>query len=183
MYSNLPENYLPDAPEIGEPYKYIENLLLKELPKSDSKNLSHELKWTFLLEKHRSTKKKPKPIRKKKTFLTRKERKELDILKLPKTGWDYDSLAPIRQMWREYMKQNLELVGPAPSCTDSDWSNFSTILARSEVIGSELKVVRSKVPSHIGLSGTVVLETKTTFQIVTPQSQFKSKIVVVSFPK
>lgn len=174
LYKGLPEEYLKNAPDIGNPNAYLEKLLRKELPPHDAQNLSKDLLWQFLLEKHQSLQKKKKPIRKKKTFLTRKERKELNILKLPKSDWDYNSLESIRKLWRQYMKQNLDLAGPAPSCSDKDWTNFATILARSELIGSEIKVVRSKCPSHVGLTGTVVLETKMTFQIVTPMSQFKS---------
>ncbi|XP_044260137.1 ribonuclease P protein subunit p29 [Tribolium madens] len=173
LYTSLPDKYLSNAPDIGDPGTYLQKLLKKELPKGDSQQLVHDLKWQFLLDKHQSSKKRNKPIRKKKTFLTRKERKELNILKLPKSDWDYSSLESIRKMWRQYMNQNLELAGPVPRCSDQDWTNFSTILAKSELIGSEIKVVRSKCPRHVGLSGTVVLETKMTFQIVTPKSQLK----------
>ncbi|KAJ3618855.1 hypothetical protein MTP99_005660 [Tenebrio molitor] len=173
LYTKLPERYLSDAPYVGHPHTFIENLLHKELPKGETKTLSEDLQWQFLLDRHARWGKKPKSVRRKKTFLTRKERKRLDVLKLPKSDWNYDSLEGIRQMWRQYMRQNLELAGPAPNCGDQDWSNFSTILARSELIGSEIKVVRSQVPSHVGLNGTVVLETKMTFQVVTPQSKFK----------
>ncbi|KYB27036.1 ribonuclease P protein subunit p29 [Tribolium castaneum] len=173
LYTSLPDQYLKNAPEIGDPTTYIQKLLLKELPRSDSQQLRHDLKWQFLLDKHQSSQKRKKPIRKKKTFLTRRERKDLNILKLPKSDWDYNSLEGIRKMWRQYMRQNLELAGRAPHCSEQDWANFSAVLAKSELIGSEIKVARSKCPSHVGLTGTVVLETKMTFQIVTQQSQLK----------
>ncbi|KAJ8957915.1 hypothetical protein NQ318_001912 [Aromia moschata] len=75
-------------------------------------------------------------------------------------------------MWKDYMRQNLDLAR-APSCRDQEWGAFSAIVAKSELIGAELMVVKSKVPNQIGITGTVVLETKTTFQIVTPQSKLK----------
>lgn len=50
------------------------------------------------------------------------------------------------------------------------------IVAKSEMVGAELKVIKSKVPSLVGMQGTVVLETKMTFQIVTPQNQLKSTL-------
>ncbi|KAJ8973009.1 hypothetical protein NQ317_004607, partial [Molorchus minor] len=78
----------------------------------------------------------------------------------------------LREMWKEYMRQNLGLAR-APSCLDQDWTSFSAIAAKSELVGAEIKVVKSKVPNQIGMSGTVVLETKMTFQIVTPQSKLK----------
>lgn len=44
------------------------------------------------------------------------------------------------------------------------------------MVGCELKVVKSKVPSLIGMQGTVVLETKMSFKIVTPQNKLKSEL-------
>ncbi|GJQ78154.1 hypothetical protein Trydic_g2486 [Trypoxylus dichotomus] len=47
------------------------------------------------------------------------------------------------------------------------------VLNKSELIGAEISVVRSKVPSYVGVKGIIVFETKFTFQIVTPESKFK----------
>lgn len=72
------------------------------------------------------------------------------------------------------MRSNLETVRGAPSCTDVSWSGFSVLLAKSEIIGAEVTVTRSKSPSLVGVCGTVVLETKATLQIVNRKSQLKS---------
>lgn len=55
---------------------------------------------------------------------------------------------------------------------------FSTILSKSELVGAETTVVRSKIPTQVGLSGTIVLETKQTLQIVTPKNQLKSMLML-----
>lgn len=95
------------------------------------------------------------------------------------------------------MKRNLNLISRAPNCIDQEWNSFryvynsfnkdngnslydctgfnSVIVAKSEMVGAEIKIVRSKVPSLIGMMGTVVLETKMTFQIISPDSKLKSK--------
>lgn len=73
------------------------------------------------------------------------------------------------------MKENLNDFCRIPKCTDSDWSTVSAVLAKSEFVGAETEVVRSKVPSQVGVKGTIVLETKMTFQLITPHSQLKSK--------
>lgn len=57
---------------------------------------------------------------------------DLNLLKLPKEGWNYNKLEPIRQMWKEYMIDNLELINKekevsmksVPKCDDSEWPNF-----------------------------------------------------------
>lgn len=134
------------------------------------------MKWNFLLDKHSLSKK--KKTQKKKTFLTRNQKRELKLLTLPKDGWSYNSLETLRQMWRDYMRQNLDLIEKAPTFSQQDWNSFSNIVAKSELIGAELTVIKSKVPNQVGMVGTVVLETKMTFQIVTPQSKLKGNSIM-----
>lgn len=176
MNNPLPKEVFPDntlSQSTEESRNYIKNLLIKSLPSTDSKNLNNDMKWNFLLDKHSLNKK--KNTQKKKTFLTRNQKREFNLLRLPKEGWNYTSLEPLRQMWEEYMRQNLNLIPKAPSHTQQEWAAFSNILAKSELIGAQVTVIKSKVPNQVGMMGIVVLETKMTFQIVTPQSKLKSK--------
>jgi len=169
----LPDNILKGR-NIGkdEAIVYVDKLLRQSMPSSDHKQIRGSLNWQFLLDQHSLVKKsKRKP---KKTFLTRKQRKEINLLKLPKENWNYLSLEPVRQLWREYMRENLELINRAPTCREQEWNTFSVIVAKSEMVGAEIKIIKSKVPSLVGISGTVVLETKMTFQIVTPQNKLKT---------
>lgn len=161
-----------------ESKNYIKNFLVKTLPSSDVKNLNTEMKWNFLLDKHSLQKRKMQ--KKKKTFLTRNQRQNLNLLKIPKEGWNYESLQVFRDMWKSYMRENLDLISKAPSVGDQDWSAFSNLVAKSELIGSEITVIKSKIPNQIGITGTVVLETKMTFQIVTPDSKLKGLLMKIA---
>lgn len=152
---------------------YIKNLLIKTLPSTDSKNLNNELKWNFLLEKHSLHNR--KISLKKKTFLTRNQRKNLNLLRLTKNDWNYNSLDVLREMWRNYMRQNLNIPMQAPSMTFQEKIVLSNVMAKSELIGADLTVIKSKVTNQIGMKGTVILETKMSFQIITPESKQKSK--------
>lgn len=154
---------------------HVKDILEKDLPRSERQSLQTELKWNYILDKHKVGEKKSKFIRRKKLFLTRSQRKDLNLLKLPKDGWNYNDLRSMRNMWIEYMRKNLSLIKKTPSCEEPSWCNLSSILTKSEFIGAEITVVRSTVPSTVGITGTVVLETKSTFQIVTPNSELKSK--------
>lgn len=152
------------------------NLLSQKLPKAQTEtDLKEPNEWSFALTT-RAPKKPQKKRIKKKVFLTRNERKQLNILKLPKTNWKYNELDAMRQLWKEYMRKNLSLYQKIPQMKDSNWNNFNVTLAKSEFIGAELTVVRSKVVTQIGMSGTVVLETKSTFQIVTAGNELKTLI-------
>ncbi|XP_045466912.1 ribonuclease P protein subunit p29 [Harmonia axyridis] len=174
MDSPLPLTCFPDPDQYNTKIvkNYIEKYIKSTVPKGDLKNLDKDFKYSFVLDRfsHVNTIKRPKI---KKNFLTRKQRKTLNLLKLPKNGWNYDSLAPIHEMWKQYLRQNLDLAKKAPTCQDQDWTNFSTIIAKSELIGAKITIVRSKVPSLIGMQGILVLETKMTFQMVTPASEIK----------
>lgn len=168
----LPENYGPNL-DRSEAEEYVKNVLKQDLPKTEKATVDKELRWHFKLDKE-SREKKGKTNRKKKTYLTRKERKQLNLLKLPKTDWNYAALDDLRAMWKEYMRENLELE-KAPSCNEPNFNSLSVILGKSEYVGAEIKVIRSTCPSLIGICGTVVLETKATFQIVNKESKLKSK--------
>lgn len=179
MDSPLPSNCFPDPDlyHIKIVKNYIEKYIRSAVPEGDLKNLTKDFNYTFVLDRcsQVNTIKRRKVKRK---FLTRKERKNLNLLKLPKDGWQYESLLSINEMWKQYLRQNLELPRKIPTIQDPEWLNFTTILAKSELIGAEVTIVRSKVPSQIGMRGILVLETKMTFQLVTPASQLKSKYSV-----
>lgn len=175
----LPEAFGPTIDQ-NAASEYIKNLMKQALPRSEHANLATELKWHFVLDKH--SVKEPKQGGKiKKKFLTRKQRYELGLLKLPKTGWSYSKLETIREMWKGYMRENLDYTQKVPSFEDPEWPAFSTTIGKSEFVGCEIKVVRSRNNSCVNVSGTVVLETKECFHIVTPQSKLRSKFFVVIF--
>lgn len=146
---------------------YINALLQQDLPTTERKSVKQELLWNFVLDKHTVNAKKKTHGRKQ--LLSRKQRKKLGLEKIPKTSWDYESLQAVRDMWIEYMREN---IGKPPR--NGDWSGVSTTLGKSEFVGAELSVVKSTVPTLVGVSGTVVLETKNMFQIVTKDNKLKS---------
>lgn len=154
--------------------KHVKELLDEILPETDKSQIETEENWRFPLEKIKESKKcKPKSTKKK--FLTRNEKKKLGLLKLPKDGWDYSKILPMNKMWKQYMHENLELVNRAPDHIEADYNSFCAVLNKSELIGAEISIIRSKIPSYVGVKGIIIFETKFTFQIVTAESKFKSK--------
>lgn len=172
MYSELPQ-FKSLGANLKKSEKCIEDLLNQDLPKTEKNTVSQELRWNFVLDKHSTSS--HRSVRRKKQFLTRKERIKCNLLQLPKSGWNYASLENMRELWSSYMRRNLDLLQKAPNCYDFAWNSLGTLLAKVELIGVEISVVRSTIPSLIGITGTVILETKSTLQIITPKSQLKSK--------
>lgn len=155
--------------------QYIRNILREQLPKCDQNNFDREIKWSYVLDKQPDIRRK-KTKRKRKTYLTRKERESHNLLKLSKQSWDYEALSNMREMWKDYMRENLELAKIPPDLADKECQILNTILSKSEYVGAEIEVIRSTCPSVIGIRGTIVLETKCTFQVVTVNSQLKSEL-------
>ena len=50
-------------------------------------------------------------------------------------------------------------------------------IAKADYHGCLLMITRSKCPSHIGIKGIVVLETKNTFQIICEDDKLRSKSI------
>lgn len=169
----LPETF-GKVPCLEDAENAVKSMLLEELPRSEQRTVESELKWQFVLDKHSLGSRKYRPNRRK--FLTRRQRFESNLLKLPRDGWNYCKLQGMRDMWRDYMKNCLDLINNqnrVPTCEDNDWQSFSANLAKCELIGAEIVIVRSKNTNLVNMSGTIVLETKETIQIVTPKSQLK----------
>lgn len=169
----MPENAVSDLGLNITPQEYVTKVLAVDLPAKERTGLREELIWNFVLEKN-AEKKRRKEKPRKNTFLTRKQRVTMDLLKLPKDGWDYKSLQPIRDMWKQYMRENVDFNPNVPKFTDVEWSNLSVVSAKCEFVGAEVEVIRSRSPCIVGVKGTLVLETKMTFQVVTPASKLKS---------
>lgn len=116
-----------------------------------------------------------KKARRKKSYVSRKERKKLNLIKCPKKGWEYKAFSGLRDMWRQYMRSYLDIGERMPTVEDKEWANFSLMLAKADYHGAEMTVVRSKCPSLIGITGTCIMDTKNTFQLLCPDNKCRRK--------
>ncbi|XP_046460161.1 ribonuclease P protein subunit p29-like [Daphnia pulex] len=149
-----------------------ENFLIEYMkPKTvaDTEELTAQFKKNFPL-KNNKTLKDNKSKRTKKKLLTSIEKRKLGLHKLPKTGIKYASLAPLHQLWVEYMENNLNL---EISATGANKDGLYQKIAKADYHGCLLMVTRSKCPSYIGAKGIVVQETKNTFQIICEEDKLK----------
>lgn len=175
LNKKLPPEAFPDI-SMHKDYKddYIMKHLQTVLANKEARSLSTSIaEYRFHLDRLQAKPKNKIPKFKRK-YLTRKQRKAVNLLKLPKGEWNYDDLKGLNEMWLQYMRENLEFIKGAPKFYDPEWNTFSAIIYKSELIGAKVKIVRSKVPSLIDMEGILVWETKTTFQIVAPDSKLKT---------
>ncbi|PNF27908.1 hypothetical protein B7P43_G08318 [Cryptotermes secundus] len=114
--------------------------------------------------------KKHVPYRKKKQ-LSLKQRRELGLYKINRTGMKYKDFEELHCLWKEYMRSCLDLEELAKRGFTGEpgskyWNNFSQVFLKADYHGAYLKVVRSTCSSLVGQSGIVVFDTKNTFKII-----------------
>lgn len=94
------------------------------------------------------------------------------LYKLELDGAKYKDFLPMNALWNQYMvrmlgslteQANLDAVGPK--------------ILKSDFHGAFISVIESQSPSHLGLSGIVVMERKNVFVVITKKSR------VVTIPK
>lgn len=126
---------------------------------------SYNIKQSLYVLPTKSGKKTTKR-RKRKTYVTRNEKKALNLIKVPKTGWNYEDFEQLRQLWREYMIRFMKLEEDIEVIEEQNWKNFNLLLTKADYHGAEMTVVRSKNPSLVGITGTCIMDTKATFKLL-----------------
>uniref|UniRef100_A0A7S0RUB3 Uncharacterized protein n=1 Tax=Pyramimonas obovata TaxID=1411642 RepID=A0A7S0RUB3_9CHLO len=95
------------------------------------------------------------------------ERRNLKLQKLPSDLCEYSLYEPLHDKWCEYVEQ---LLSNAPGVMSSDTECLPQ-LATVDLHGSQMRVVRSKEPSRVGVEGLVVMDTCKTFHIISRENR------------
>lgn len=122
---------------------------------------------------------KPKP-------LTAKEKRKLRIYEIPPECQKYEIYEPLHTLWVGYVQEVLfGDAGMAPRATGGGHiekgrslmlgQELAAKIMTADLHGAEMKVVRSRCPSRVGIQGIMVKETKMTFEIVTKDNVIKSE--------
>jgi ribonuclease P protein subunit POP4 len=148
-------------------------LYLKPTPRDESepnpRDLRREARDSAKARKRRSPGK-PKP-------LSAKQKRALQIYKIPKDQLKYEIYVPLHRLWCGYMREVLSLDKP-----DSKYGRFieprnaGPLLTSADYHGALVEVVRSRCVSRVGVKGIVVRDTKSTFEIVTSRNELKSEL-------
>jgi ribonuclease P protein subunit POP4 len=151
----------------------IQNFLASKLPPGDRREVAQEFKKTLVLAAQAPKGGRRKQnVRKSKKQLTAKERRALGLFRLPRRGLSYPSFLPLHRLWTDYMAELLDLPGLEasgwkPGLTEEPRQlQLQTRLCRADLHGALLKVSQAACPSHRGVEGLVVMETKNTLQIL-----------------
>ena len=158
----------------------LKNLLQTRLPSGDKKEIDGEFKKTLVLgyQKPKLGKHK-KQTRKSNKPLTAKEKRALGLYRLPKKGLKYSSFVSLNSLWLGYMEELLDM----EALEKGDWSpnlneetrqlQLQMRVCRADLTGAELTVASATCPSHLGVRGLVLMETKNTLQIISPDNRLR----------
>jgi len=153
---------------------FTDKFLSKSMPLSSQKKKENSittlkqkpillLSESSVLIKRKKNNKKPKKL---KSISGKK------VLASLKNGnvYSYKDYEPLREIWKQYMNDLL----PVPKDADQkEKSKNATLVTLQETMlkvdlhGAEIKVVESATASLIGIEGTVIVETKNIFSIIT----------------
>ena len=152
--------------------KDAKDFFAARLPPGDKKEVDGEFKKGLVLATQKNKKKKSKPIRKSKQYLTAKERRALGLYRLPKKGLEYTSFLPLHSLWKGYMEElldvsNLEKGGWVPNLNEEPRQlQLQMRICRADFHGAIFRVINASCSTHIGVEGIVIMETKNTIQII-----------------
>ena len=170
LYNPLPAEVsgIDQGPVNRDSEKELKNFIEATVPKSDQKELNVELKKTLALRRTTSQfKKGAKETKKKKNkALTAKELRRLGLHRLPKRGLQYSEFHELHQLWLGYIN---ELVDFERDNLNED-ENVKMKLCRADYHGGFVTVTKTNNKSLAGISGYVLMESRNTFRIISPDN-------------
>jgi len=178
IYQKLGDEVLKSVPT-AEEEENIKQFLESHLPPSDKKEVKGEFKKVLVLAAQKSKLSVRKPPRKLRKGLSSKERRDLGLYRLPKKGLSYDSFLPLHSLWQGYMKELIDFASLEsgvwePSLNeDPRQLQLQTRLCRADLHGARVRVAGAKCPTHVGVEGLVVMETKNTLQIISKDNRVR----------
>lgn len=174
LYAELPDKIvLPDGAlnPSNSARPAVVKFLNTKLQSADKKEIESELKKTFPLHKQKAGKIKKAPPRKSSTYLTARERRDLGLSLLPKTGMKYRSFDGLHVLWQGYIRELLDLNNGRTLRTDDEQVQMR--ICRADYHGALMKVTRAANPNLVGIQGYVVMESRNTLQIITVEDVLK----------
>lgn len=150
-------------------------LYLKPTPKDDAELDPRASRRTAREQKKQSKRKtagKPKP-------LSAKQKRALQIYKIPKEQQKYELYVPLHTLWCGYMREILNLDEPNSSHGRFiDSRSAGPLLTSADYHGALVEIVRSRCVSRVGVKGIVIRDTKSTYEVITSKNVLKGETAI-----
>jgi len=174
----------PDiAKGLSDNYPSVNEFLDEKIKNDKDKSKIQDLfKKRLILVSNKSRKKWKNKPRTGAKELTAKEKRNLGLDRLPKTGLQYTNFTELTSLWHEYMK---DLLGTA-TLKASNWSppsnfddssghlpNLQSKVSKADLHGAIIKVETAECPTHVGRQGICLMETRHTFQIISTDNKLR----------
>ncbi|XP_051500974.1 ribonuclease P protein subunit p29 [Myxocyprinus asiaticus] len=146
---------------------FTKAFLKNSLPRLNAEAIEDVMQHkAVVLEYKRQNKKEGK--KRKAKGLNAKERRQLKVFQLKPEHQKYELFLPLHELWKQYI---VELCGGLKP--ESNPQMIQQKFLKADFHGAILKVVRSKCPSYVGLTGILVQELKYIFKIITKEDKLK----------
>jgi len=159
----------------------VKDFLGRQLNPKHRDEIDDDLKKVYILEAQKSRRlKKSKKPRISKKQLTSREKRQLGLYRLPKTGLLYTNFKELNELWTQYVRQLLD----TPGLIESKWSPPENLdnakmhelqmkICRADLHGAIIKVENAECPTHKGREGICLMETKHTLQIISADNKLR----------
>lgn len=104
----------------------------------------------------------------------RKSPKSVPALPLDPSGLEFSQFLPLHSLWKSYIDKLLGIDPKAAASNPKTAASVLPLLARADLHGCIVKVVRSKMPSLVGFEGIILKENRWDFEILSQRTGLKS---------
>ncbi|XP_030385356.1 ribonuclease P protein subunit p29 [Scaptodrosophila lebanonensis] len=100
--------------------------------------------------------------------LSRRDYAKLGLHTLPTRQMRYEQALPLHKLWKGYIREHLDLSEGdlVPEVHDPRYEEFSKQLVKIDLHGAQLRVIQSKCPTLVGLSGICLLDSKNVLKLL-----------------
>jgi ribonuclease P protein subunit POP4 len=157
----------------------LEEFLAQRISFRDHGQIDDVFKRRLFLEGDKTRKKWKKKPRVGKHQLTAKEKRNLGLDRLPKTGLQFTNFTDLSNLWLTYMRDLLGTDG----LIKSGWSpgnleepllqTLQMKVTRADFHGAIMKVVSADCPTQVGRQGICLMETRHVFQILSADNRLR----------
>ncbi|XP_076820314.1 ribonuclease P protein subunit p29-like [Clavelina lepadiformis] len=160
-----------DNPKENNENVFVEQFLKRNLLDMPTKRFERVVKGLhnkpILLQCENSGKQSKKKFKK-----SRAIKKILHIKSLGSASSNYLAYEPLRKLWKAYID---ELLLPSDGQKELDPRNMQDTLLKADFHGANITVVKSKCKTFLNVCGTIIMESKNIFVIVSK----KNKIIKI----
>jgi len=185
MADNDSANFMQPLPT--EMTKHLDNIKTEDIDEflerrvdgRDQNTIQNIFKRHLILNSQKRRKKWKNKPRVGKHQLTAKEKRNIGLDRLPKTGLQFTNFTALSDLWLTYMRELLGTEGLVKSgwtpgnLEETTLQGLQMKVTRADFHGAIMKVVSADCPTQVGRQGICLMETRYIFQILSADNKLR----------